>query len=59
MAANLGRKEKPLLIGEMKGLETGLQTCKEFEELTMTSCVDLILTMISEHAMHPFAIVGE
>lgn len=59
VAANLGRKEKPLLIGEMKGLETGLQTCKEFEELTMTSCVDLILTMISEHAMHPFAIVGE
>lgn len=42
MAANLGRKEKPLLIGEMEGLEKGLQTCKEFEELSMTSRVDLI-----------------
>lgn len=34
----------------MKGSETGLQTSKEFEELTMTSRVDLILTMISKHA---------
>ena len=35
----------------MKALETGLQTCKEFnEESTMTSFVDLILTLISEHA---------